>query len=214
MQINFRGSAVAFGTQNPPQIKPQEISEVPQPQVPVKVEMPISAQKNESLFDKSRELWKSTLKTYASFKSYSKGFVKGVKNAVIAGSALTALDWMVTSGIHVSNKTAKLSEVLATPFVLMGKTLASAGRFVFGGEGTKNVFARPVGTTCRMIVWDAPKKAFNALQNAKNVSRVAKWGMPIVAVATLGYTTFISCLDANRKHADIDHAYGGKMGHH
>ena len=89
-----------------------------------------------------------------------------------------------------------------------------AGRFVFGREGTKNIFARSVGKTLKMLVYDAPKKAFNAFQNAKNVSRVAKWGMPIVAIATLGYTTFISCLDANRKHADIDHAYGGKVGHH
>ena len=213
MQVNFRASTpvlnsaklMTFRAEEPP--KPVEIETAPAKKLETEPQ-------KQGLFNKSRETWKSILKTWASIKSYSKGFGNGLKNAVIAGGALIGLDWMVTSGIHVSNGKSKISEVLATPFVLVGKTLAKGGKFICGGGGRKNIFARPVGETLKMAVWEAPKKAFNALQNAKNVSRVAKWGMPILAIGTLGYTTFISCLNANRAHADIDHAYGGEVGHH
>ena len=125
MQVNFRaGTPVSTPAKLPPLKTADAVSDRSAgiETTPLKEMEP--EPKQLGLFDKSRETWKSILKTWTSIKSYTKGFEKGVKNAAIAGGALIGLDWMVTSGIHVSNGKSKISEVLATPFVLVGKTLA------------------------------------------------------------------------------------------
>ena len=101
--------------------------------------------------------------------------------------------------------------MLATPFVLGGKAMGNFTKFMID-------FCKKDGPSIpqalKIAVWDAPKKVLNKIYHSKNVSPVAKVGLPIIALAVAGYTTFRSCLDANERNARIDHRYGGEMGHH
>lgn len=217
MIVSFRNDSA--GAVRLPKLNP--VAEQSQQSVS-QVQMPITEKpKSDSFFNKSREIWKTTLKTKETIGAYSSGFFRGLKNAVYAGAALVGIDWLVTStynlgkGKKVNGKElTSVGHMLATPFVVAGKTIANGWKFIFGSKSTKNIIARDVSQTLKLAFVEAPKRLFGKIYSSKNVSKVSKWGLPIIAVAVAGYTTFRSCLEANRRAADIDHAYGGKVGHH
>ena len=202
MQVNFNGSATAAAVKLPT-LKP-----VDEPTTPVAV------QKSKEGFS-TRELWKDTLKIKANVDAYSGGFVRGIKNSLLAGAALVGSDWMITSGRKnmAGNADATAGKILATPFQLAGKAVKTAWRFVFGGDGTKSIFTRSLGNTLKRVV-KFPYDLYKEVLNAKNVSRVGKYGLPILVAGVAAYTTFRSYLNANKEKAEIDHAYGGRVGHH
>lgn len=165
--------------------------------------------KERGVFDTTREAWKTTLKTKETIGAYSSGFVRGLKNAAVAGGALVGIDWLVNSCVNISKGKNTVSHMLGTPFVLFGKSIANFTKFIVDSCGE-----RTFGKSIKVALWDAPKKVMKTIYNSKNVSKVSKWGLPIIALAVAGYTTFRSCLDANERSAKIDHRYGGEVGHH
>ena len=196
MQVSFRNTQIA-------------VPQTPQAQ-------PVSADEKNSLFDTSREAWKTTLKTKETACAYTSGFFRGVKNAIYAGAALVGLDWFATSCVNISNpKNANtLSHMLSTPFVKGWKALSNTAKFFVGFSPKDGFCARPFTKSLKMALWDAPKKILKTIYKSNNISKVAKIGLPVVTLAIAGYTTFRSCLNANERNARIDHRYGGEMGHH
>lgn len=204
MHVNFNGSS-APNVVKLPQLKPVE-----------EATTPVVSGKANSGFS-PLELWKDTLKVKANVDAYSGGFVRGVKNSVLAGSALVATDWLVTSAFKLGKSVDKggitVGEVLKTPFAIAGKAIRSGWRFVFGGNGSKSIFTRSLGETLKKVA-KSPIKLYQEVLHAKNLSKVAKYGLPLVLVGVAAYTTFRSYLNANKEKAEIDHRYGGKVGHH
>ena len=203
MHVNFNGSS-SPSVVKLPQLKPVEGETTPV----------ATAGKSKSGYS-PLELWKDTLKVKADVDSYSGGFLKGIKNSLLAGAALIGIDWLVTSGVnHAKGKEcATIGKILKTPFDLVGKTVKAGWKFLFGGNGTKSIFTRSLGETLKKIA-KSPVKLYKEVLNAKNVSKVGKYGLPIVVAGVAAYTTFRSYMNANEKKADIDHRYGGKVGHH
>lgn len=192
MQVSFRNTQTA----------------VPQTTTPQAV---AGEQKSRGVFDTTREAWKTTLKTKETACAYTSGFFRGLKNAAYAGAALVGLDWFATSCVNISKGKNNIGHMLATPFAVAGKTIGKTAKYLVD-------FCKKDGPTVpqalKALVWDAPKKVLGKVYRSQNISKVAKYGLPIIALAVAGYTTFRSCLDANERSSKIDHRYGGEMGHH
>ena len=200
MQVNFNGNAVATGVKLPP------LKSVDEPTTPV-----VSDKKGGF---STKELWKDTLKVKANVDAYSAGALRGVKNSILAGAGLVGIDWIVNSGYKLGKGTTTIAEVLKTPFNLAGKAVKTSWRFVFGGDGTKSIFNRSLGNTIKRIA-KFPIDLYTKIYKAdKTLSRVSRYGLPILVAGVAIYTTFLSYLNANKEKADIDHRYGGRVGHH
>ena len=186
MQVNFKSNQIAFKTQE---------------QDPVKNE-------NTGIFQKGKEAWKGTLKSYEGIKAFSCGTARGIKNAVYAGSGLVALDWFGTS----MHNHVPISEMIKTPLILGAKALYRGTKYAFN---YLNIFNKNSPSTLDLIC-DSGKtfgKALKRIYGSKNISPVAKWGLPIIAAVVAGYTIVRSKLDYNERAAEVDHRYGGVHGH-
>lgn len=160
-----------------------------------------------------RETWKDVLKVKADINAYSAGAVNGVKNAVVLGSGLVAVDWLVSSVYKIGKGKLKVKEFVSTPFKLVGEAISTGWKFIFGNKETKNIFKRPLAETLGKII-KSPIALYKRVLDSKNVTKVAKYGAPIVAIGVAAYTTFCSYLNANEQKAKVDHRYGGEVGHH
>ena len=165
------------------------------------------------VFDTSREFWKGTLKGYEGAKALTVGTAKGIKNAVYAGSALVALDWFGTSIARIAkNKPdATVWNMVKTPFVLAGKAIAKSSKYLVE-FCKKDVPSIPQALKTMLI--DTPVKIIKKVYKSPNISFVARYGLPVIALSVLGYSIVRSKLDYNERAARIDHRYGGVLGHH
>ena len=135
-----------------------------------------------------------------------------------AGAGLVGIDWIVTSaykvGLPIDKGGTTIGKVLKTPFNVAGKAIKTGWKFIFGSKESKSIFTRPLGNTIKRIL-KSPIDLYKTIFKAKDsLSRVSRYGLPILVAGVAAYTTFRSYLNANKENAEIDHAYGGKVGHH
>ncbi len=166
---------------------------------------------NRGILDSTREAWKTTLKAKETTVAYGSGFFRGLKNAIYAGSALVGLDWFGKSLLNIKDGKNTVGHMLATPFVLAGKAVGRTTKYMYELACKKD--GPTIAQAMKALVWDVPKKVLTKVYKSKNVSRIAKIGLPVIALAVAGYTTFRSYLNANERKARIDHRYGGDVGH-
>ena len=166
---------------------------------------------SKGLFNASKEAWKGTLKGYEGVKVFTMGTARGIKNAAYAGSALVALDWFGTSISNIVKGSNTKWNMFKTPFVLAGQALSKTGKYLVE-------FCKKDGPTIpqalKTAFIDTPVKLIKKIYKSPNLSRVTRFGLPVIALTTLGYTSIRSKLDYNEKAAKIDHRYGGVHGHH
>ncbi len=203
MQVNFSGSTSVTGVKLPP-LKPVEDSSVQRSD---------NQQTPKNKFS-TLELWKDTLKLKANVDAYSNGFFKGVKYSLVAGAGLVGIDWLVYSTLGVGKGRITAGEMLKTPFKTVGKAIATGWKFIFGTKEAKSIFTRPLGNTIKRIL-KSPIDLYKTIYHAKkSLSPVSRYGLPILIAGVAAYTTFRSYLNANKEKADVDHRYGGRVGHH
>ena len=167
---------------------------------------------NSGIFEKSREAWKGTLKTYEGAKAYTGGIFRGIRNAIYAGAALVILDWFGTSIANIAKgkQGATTWNMIKTPFVLAGQALSRSTKYFIE-------FCKKDGPTIpqflKTALIDTPIKVMKKIYRSPNISKFTRIGLPIVTLIALGGTIIRSKLDYNEQAAKIDHRYKGVHGH-